>query len=169
MRDRKEVPVPIGVKYCANEKGLIVISWNTFTTLDHENLLGFLLEYRINHFATKPNQKLDKCDSFLRKKRDVLTAKNTRFIKENNHEIERQMTTIPESDFKSWKRLAAYSANESKVEIGRDKLFQDEVYEIHVLAVTPSAYSRPSDSIIVNTKGKDCVFIDRSEKGICYS
>ena len=57
-------------------------------------------------------------------------------------------------DTKDWDILEAYSTNTTKAEIDPDKIYQDRLYEFHVLAVTPLAYSAPSESIFIDTRGE---------------
>lgn len=156
MRDRNSVPPPQELTYSVNTRGAVVLSWKK-TSLQFESLLGYLIEFRI---ASKSNHvtqyDMIQSNRQARKKRRTSdrSANQQRSIEnEKQNDDILSASRISEIVGNSWEVLAAYPENVSKVEINNEKLLQDEVYEFHVLAVTPRAYSLPSKSVYVNTTG----------------
>ena len=146
--ERDKVPEPYGLQSCTNKQGLIVLSWKISPLSDDVTLLGFLLEYRIGGNIRNSSKNLViKCGSSGFKKRRISTTRNKRSAVFG-------FKKSPMNSFNAWRKLAAYSANISKVEINRELLAQDQLYEIHILTVTPSAYSSASNSIFVSTQGE---------------
>ena len=150
---RSRPPAPYGLKVCLNGQGILVLSWDFPNSIIEDDLLGFLVEFRVSDDEKDAASNNDKCNSSNRSKRQTLP--NSRLKRSADFVDTQDAFTGGEQNIVStWNTLSAYPANTSRVEIDSEKLLQNRYYELHVLVVTPLAYSPPSKSIYVDTTGK---------------
>lgn len=189
--DTPTLDPPGRMNYHVNSDGVLLLMWQPPLDVKQEKLLGYVIESRmlleeerdehgaegdiVLHEETtlapsnslqngqqRSRRSIKRWNELLKQrvKRDTPDAASPEIA---SHDDQDQRWT-------GWETLARLQANTTELEIPADKLYRDQLYEFHVIAVSVVEFSPPSAVIAVSTSGNILVNMNkRACLSVCLS
>lgn len=171
-QDTPTLEPPGRMNYHVNGDGYLLLMWQPPLDVKQDELLGYVIESRmlleekedenyaegdivLHEDGTTPlsppgnpqrsSRSLKRWSELLKRRvrRDAPNTVSSKIVAEEGQD----------QRWTDWETLARVQANMTELEIPADKLYRDQLYEFHVIAVSVIVFSSPSAVIAVSTSG----------------
>lgn len=162
------------MNYHVNSDGYLLLMWQPPLDVKQDELLGYIIESRmlldeeiggnedegqiVLHEETTlaPSNRQGNPHRLSRsiKPWNALLKQRVRRDTSNAASSETMTESYQAQRWADWETLARVQANTTELEIPADKLYRNQLYEFHVIAVSIVVFSSPSAVIALSTSGR---------------